>query len=654
MTTSDRSILVFLSYAHEDKPIINELFERLSKEDWIIPWLDERSLLAGQNWPDVIEESVEKSDAVIVFLSNQSVNKNGFVQREVRYAYTISLEKPEDAIFLIPVRIEDCQVPRSLKSLHWIDYFGESIDDTYKKLLLALNQRRTQVIELESMERARREQEESLRLEAEEKAWREKVELARKEGEEKARLELERARLAEEEKAREELARKKAEQKTRREARLRAQKEAEEHESLKQENFAHRQSPRILDVAHDGPANKNREEKNTGVSQDNSKVLTAKKRSREIQLTPKVYKFPWSIKIPSMKHIWGWIIRVVGALVLISLDVALSWLVYQKNEWWIYLLLVGWILTSLVIIFIGWEYIDMEFSDGYKPIKFAEESGNDIIILTGNRKLSALDTSTGRMVVLRKGIKQDINRFVALPKLNQVILETGEMIDIATNLPLGRFDGESGKVIASGKEKNLVVTSNSKEIIVFDCTTRTVIGRFLHLAPLSGEVIVSNNEDLVIYNSKDFRVRIWSISLQKEIDDINADLVGSDLLTLKINAMDDMLALAGKSRLVLYSIPEKRICLKFSSDDEILSSIFIPDTPYLMLSMNDFTQLFLNVKTGEYSVVKSRIYEYLDKLFYIPSSKEIIGIPRYEYRYLVWKADDFLNMVENKQKLQLN
>ncbi|MCL4530140.1 MAG: toll/interleukin-1 receptor domain-containing protein [Chloroflexi bacterium] len=86
MTTSDRSILVFLSYAHEDKPIINELFERLSKEDWIIPWLDERSLLAGQNWPDVIEESVEKSDAVIVFLSNQSVNKNGFVQREVRYA----------------------------------------------------------------------------------------------------------------------------------------------------------------------------------------------------------------------------------------------------------------------------------------------------------------------------------------------------------------------------------------------------------------------------------------------------------------------------------------------------------------------------------------------------------------------------------------
>ena len=98
--TPDRKLRVFLCHASQDKPIVRELYQRLLAEGWIDPWLDEEKLLPGQNWDLEIEKAVESADAVIVCLSNNSVTKAGYIQKELRKILDVADEKPEGEIFI--------------------------------------------------------------------------------------------------------------------------------------------------------------------------------------------------------------------------------------------------------------------------------------------------------------------------------------------------------------------------------------------------------------------------------------------------------------------------------------------------------------------------------------------------------------------------
>lgn len=143
---ADRKLRIFISYASQDKPIVRDLYRQLESETWIEPWLDEKSLLPGQEWRVAIEEAVETSDVVIICLSTNSVTKEGFVQKELRYAREIALEKPENTIFLIPLRLDDCETPRGLRSFQWADYYGERKEQSYRNLLASLKNRHQQII----------------------------------------------------------------------------------------------------------------------------------------------------------------------------------------------------------------------------------------------------------------------------------------------------------------------------------------------------------------------------------------------------------------------------------------------------------------------------------------------------------------------------
>ncbi len=142
MPTTDRKLRVFLCYASQDKAVVRELYQRRKTEGWIDPWLDQEKLLPGQDWDLEIEKAVESSDAVIVFLSKSSVSKEGYVQKELRKVLDIALEKPEETIFIIPVRLEDCELPRRLRARHYVDYFpAEKEEQAFQRLLQALNVR---------------------------------------------------------------------------------------------------------------------------------------------------------------------------------------------------------------------------------------------------------------------------------------------------------------------------------------------------------------------------------------------------------------------------------------------------------------------------------------------------------------------------------
>lgn len=75
-------------------------------------------------------------------MSRNSITKTGYVQKEIRLAIDVADEQPEGTIFIIPVRLENCDVPDRLRRLHWVDLFSEN---GYPLLVLALKRRESEL-----------------------------------------------------------------------------------------------------------------------------------------------------------------------------------------------------------------------------------------------------------------------------------------------------------------------------------------------------------------------------------------------------------------------------------------------------------------------------------------------------------------------------
>lgn len=117
---------VFLAYVKEDQEPAERLYDALAAEG-MRPWMDVRNLLPGQNWPRAIERAIECSDFFVPCFSRHSVNKWGGFQSEIRYALDCARRVPLDDIFIVPVRLDDCRVPRSIqKELQYIDLFPDT------------------------------------------------------------------------------------------------------------------------------------------------------------------------------------------------------------------------------------------------------------------------------------------------------------------------------------------------------------------------------------------------------------------------------------------------------------------------------------------------------------------------------------------------
>jgi SOS-response transcriptional repressor LexA len=94
--------------------------------------------MPGQEWDLEIRKAVRNSDTVLVCLSKSSTTKEGYIQKEIRFALDIADEKPEGTIFLIPVRLEECNVPSRISRYQWVDLFEKS---GYSKLKESLHLR---------------------------------------------------------------------------------------------------------------------------------------------------------------------------------------------------------------------------------------------------------------------------------------------------------------------------------------------------------------------------------------------------------------------------------------------------------------------------------------------------------------------------------
>lgn len=125
---------IFLCHASEDKTQVIEIYKNLKKIGFN-PWLDKIDLLPGQEWDKEIRKVLKEAQSVIIFFSNNSVLKRGYVQKEFKLALDILQEIPEGQIFIIPTRLDDCQIPDSFKYIHYVDLFQKGGFDSIVKAI---------------------------------------------------------------------------------------------------------------------------------------------------------------------------------------------------------------------------------------------------------------------------------------------------------------------------------------------------------------------------------------------------------------------------------------------------------------------------------------------------------------------------------------
>jgi hypothetical protein len=136
-----KPLKIFLCHSSSDKDEVKKLHDLLVQYG-ADPWLDAEKLLPGQDWNFEINKALDDSDVILLCLSKKSVDKEGYVQKEIRLALDRALEMPDGRIFLIPARLEECELPYKIRTYQWVDLFTE---DGMIKLLKSLNLRASQV-----------------------------------------------------------------------------------------------------------------------------------------------------------------------------------------------------------------------------------------------------------------------------------------------------------------------------------------------------------------------------------------------------------------------------------------------------------------------------------------------------------------------------
>jgi hypothetical protein len=85
-------------------------------------WLDAWELMPGDSVKERIAEATTSSDVLVVFLSRHSVN-SPWLRRELTTAAASELR--DRAVTLIPVLIEDCDIPPEFRGWRFVDLRGD-------------------------------------------------------------------------------------------------------------------------------------------------------------------------------------------------------------------------------------------------------------------------------------------------------------------------------------------------------------------------------------------------------------------------------------------------------------------------------------------------------------------------------------------------
>jgi hypothetical protein len=121
MHTNECKILI--SYASEDYDFAKRLYNDLKRIGGVIPWLDREDLMPGQKWAEEIPNVIEDCRYLLFLISENSITKKGYIQKEQKIALDILDEYPPNHVFIIPARIDHTEpVCEKLKRIHYADF----------------------------------------------------------------------------------------------------------------------------------------------------------------------------------------------------------------------------------------------------------------------------------------------------------------------------------------------------------------------------------------------------------------------------------------------------------------------------------------------------------------------------------------------------
>lgn len=126
--------MIFLSYASQDRERVLPFYDLLDTHG-LDPWMDCKKLLGGQNWDYEIKTALDRSEIVVVFVSDNSVDKRGYAQREIKLALDKFEEKVVGDIYIIPVQLDAGEYPHLLKGIQFLRVADEEVNE---KLLASI------------------------------------------------------------------------------------------------------------------------------------------------------------------------------------------------------------------------------------------------------------------------------------------------------------------------------------------------------------------------------------------------------------------------------------------------------------------------------------------------------------------------------------
>lgn len=126
--------MAFISYAKEDQKKVESISRDLN-DYGILTWFDKGMLLPGDDWLHLIEQAIEQADYFLLFLSNKTMDRVGYKNREFKLALYQQSLRPVSKRFIIPILLDDCNPYHEIANLNWLKITD---DGWFTKLLKAI------------------------------------------------------------------------------------------------------------------------------------------------------------------------------------------------------------------------------------------------------------------------------------------------------------------------------------------------------------------------------------------------------------------------------------------------------------------------------------------------------------------------------------
>lgn len=119
-TKAGEIVKVYFAYAPQDEMVVARIYKNLRDRGYE-PWMVGQDHRPGSNRDRAQKEACFAADKILVFFSSKSVNQRGDIQRNFKKVLDLVDEIPAEEGKIIPVRIDECEVPFSYKELGSID-----------------------------------------------------------------------------------------------------------------------------------------------------------------------------------------------------------------------------------------------------------------------------------------------------------------------------------------------------------------------------------------------------------------------------------------------------------------------------------------------------------------------------------------------------